>query len=55
MSDYLRARIDALEREVAMLRKRTEELEAKLEVQEQNAFQIQHENLNYQQSNTLQQ
>lgn len=55
MSDYLRARIDALEREVTMLRKRIDELEAKLEVTTQTQFEDLHGKSNFYQSNTLQQ
>lgn len=55
MSDYLRARIEALEREVTNLQKKIDLLEAKLEVKNNQQFEDLHGSFNYQQSNTLQQ
>lgn len=55
MSDYLRARIDALQREVTNLQNKISELEAKLEVNDSKQFEDLHGNFNYSSTNTLQQ
>lgn len=55
MSDYLRARIDALQREVINLQNKIAELEAKLEVNDTKQFEDLHDNFKYSSTNTLQQ